>query len=73
MIHHSFKPYDFIELKTGWQRNILRINSYNKTADSSDDSLDPGPEPLEGLSHGVPGKGLHSAELGGQISSPTPT
>ncbi len=59
MTHHSWKPYDFIELKTGWQRNILRINSYNKTAFSSDNSLDPGPEPPAGLRHGVPGKGPH--------------
>jgi hypothetical protein len=51
--------YDCIELKTGWQRQILRINSYNKTAVSSDDTLDPGPEHLVGLRHGVPGEGPH--------------
>ncbi len=59
MTHHSWKTHDFIELKTGWQINILRINSYNKTAFSSDDSLDPGPEPPAGLRHGVPGEGPH--------------
>ncbi len=59
MAHHSWKPYDFIQLNTGWQRNILRINSYNKTAVSSDDSLDPGPDPPAGLRHGVPGEGPH--------------
>ncbi len=59
MAHHIWIPYDFIKLKTGWQRNILRINSYNKTAISGDDSLDLGPEPLAGLRHGVPGEGPH--------------
>ncbi len=59
MTHYSWKPYDFIELKTGWQRNILRINSYNNTAVSSDDSLDPGAEPPAGLRHGVPREGPH--------------
>jgi hypothetical protein len=59
MTHHSWKPYDFIKFITGWQRNILRIHSFNKTAISIDDILDPGPEPLAGLHHGVPGKGLH--------------
>jgi hypothetical protein len=37
----------------------MRINSYNKTAVSSDDSLDPGPEPPAGLRQGVPGEGPH--------------
>ncbi len=59
LTHHSWKPYDFIELKTGWQKNILRINSYNKTAFSSDDSLDQGPELPAGLRHGVPVEGPH--------------
>ncbi len=59
MTHHSWKPYDFTKLKTGWQRNILRISSDNKTAVSSDDSLHPEPEPPAGLRHGVPGEGPH--------------
>ncbi len=39
--------------------NRKRINSYNKTAFSSDDSLDPGPEPPAGLRHGVSAEGPH--------------
>jgi hypothetical protein len=35
------------------QRNIQRIHSFNKTASSIDDILNPGPEPLPHL-HGVP-------------------
>ncbi len=75
MTHHCSKPYDFIKFITGWQRNILRIHSFIKTAISIDDILDPGPEPLTGLRHGVPSQGLHhlpdlqdAGELGGQIS-----
>ncbi len=41
------------------QRNIQRINSFNKTASSIDDILNPGPEPLPDLRHGVPGEGPH--------------
>ncbi len=59
MTHHSWKPYDFITLKTGWQRNIARIHSFNNAASRIDDILDPGPEPPAGLRHGVPGEGPH--------------
>ncbi len=59
MTHHTWKPYDFIQLKTGLQRNIQRIHSFNKTASSIDDILNPGPEPLPDLRHGVPGEGPH--------------
>ncbi len=59
MTQHSWKPSDFIEVKTGWQRNILRIGLFNKNAASSDDSLDLGPEPLAVLRHGVPGEEHH--------------
>ncbi len=59
MTQHSWKPYNFIKLKTGWQRNILGIHLFNKTAISIDDILNPGPEPLAGLWHGAPGEGTH--------------
>jgi hypothetical protein len=59
MTQHSWKPSNFIEVKTGRQRNILRIGLFNKNAASSDDSLDLGPEPLAGVRHGVPGEGHH--------------
>jgi hypothetical protein len=38
---------------------ILRINLSNKTAVSSDDSLDPRPGARAGLCQGVPVKGPH--------------
>ena len=59
MTHHTWKPYDFIQLKTGLQRNVQRIHSFNKTASSINDILKPGPEPLPDLRHGVPGEGPH--------------
>ena len=37
----------------------MRINLSNKTAVSSEDSLDPRPEARAGLRQGVPGKGPH--------------
>jgi hypothetical protein len=37
----------------------LRIKLFNEMAVSGDDSLDPGPEPLAGLPHGVPVQGPH--------------
>jgi hypothetical protein len=37
----------------------MRINLSNKTALSSENSLDPGPEARAGLRQGVPGKGPH--------------
>jgi len=60
MTQHSWKPSDFIEVKTGWHRNVLRISLVNKTANSSDDSLNLGPEPLAGFRHDVPGEGTPS-------------
>ena len=59
MTHHTWKPYNFIQLKTGLQRNVQRIHSFNKTASSINDILKPGPEPLPDLRHGVPGEGPH--------------
>jgi hypothetical protein len=59
MTQHISKPSDFIKVKTGWQRNVLRINLFNEIAVSSDDSFDRGPEPLAGLRHGVPGEEPH--------------
>ncbi len=46
-------------MKTGWQRNRLRISLVNKTAISSDDSLDLGHEPLAGVRHDDPVEGHH--------------
>ncbi len=37
----------------------MRIKIFNEMAASDGDSLDPGPEPLAGLRHGVPVKGAH--------------
>ncbi len=37
----------------------MRIHSFNKTASSINDILNPGPEPLADLRHGVPGEGPH--------------
>ncbi len=39
--------------------DILRMKLYNEMTVIGDDSLDPGPEPLEGLRHGVPVQGAH--------------
>jgi hypothetical protein len=52
-------------VKTGWQRNILRINLFNEIAVSSDDCINSGPEPLAGLRHG----GTHYLpDVMGQVS-----
>jgi hypothetical protein len=48
-----------MKVKTSWQRNILSINLFNEIAVGSDDSIDPGPESLAGLRHGVPGEEPH--------------
>ncbi len=37
----------------------MRINIFNKTTVSSEDSLDPGPEARAGLRQGVPAEGPH--------------
>ncbi len=37
----------------------MKINLSNKTAVSSEDSFDPGPDDHAGLRQGVPGKGPH--------------
>jgi hypothetical protein len=39
--------------------DILRIKTFNEIAVIGDKSLDPGPELLAGLCHGVPVKGAH--------------
>ncbi len=57
MAQHRWKSSDFIEVKNKLQRYILRINLSNKTAISSEDSLDPWPEARAGLRQGVPGRG----------------
>ena len=59
MAPHSWKSSDFIEVKKILQIYILRINLSNKTAVSSEDSLDRGPEAPAGLCQGVPGKEPH--------------
>ncbi len=41
------------------QRYIMRIIFFIKTAVSSNGSLDPGPQGLAGLPHGVPVEGPH--------------
>jgi hypothetical protein len=55
MTQHSWKTSDFIEVKTNMQRYKSRIILFIKTADS----LDPGPQALTGLRHGVPVEGPH--------------
>ncbi len=54
MTQHSWKSSDFIEVKTNLQRCISRIILFIKTAVSIKDRLDPGPQPLADLRHGVP-------------------
>ncbi len=39
--------------------DILRIKKFNEMSVIGDNSLDPGPELLAGLCHGVPVKGAH--------------
>jgi hypothetical protein len=46
-----------IEVKANLQRYISRIILFIKTADSINNSLDPGPQALADLRHGVPVKG----------------
>ncbi len=60
MTQHSGKLSDFIEVKTNLQIYILRILLFIKTAVSSNDCLDPGPQALAGLRHGVPGDPITS-------------
>jgi hypothetical protein len=48
-----------MEVKKILQIYILRINLSNKTAVSSEDSLNPGPEARAGLRQDVPGKKPH--------------
>ena len=59
MTQHSGKSSDFIEVKTNLQMYILRIILFIKTAVSSNDCLDPGPQAIAGLRHGVPVEGPH--------------
>jgi hypothetical protein len=59
MTQHSGKSSDFIEVKTNLQMCILRIILFIKTAVSSNDCLDPGPQAIAGLRHGVPVEGPH--------------
>ncbi len=53
------KSVEFIEVKKNWQIYILTIYIFNKTAVSSEDSLDPGPEARAGHRQGVPAEGPH--------------
>jgi hypothetical protein len=46
-----------IEVKANLQRYILRIILFIKTAVSTNNSLDPGPQAPAGLHHGVPVEG----------------
>jgi hypothetical protein len=46
-----------IEVKENLLRYILRIILFIKTAVSTNNSLDPGPQALAGLHHGVPVEG----------------
>jgi hypothetical protein len=48
-----------MKVKTGWQRNVLRINLFNEIAVSDEASIALGPEPLVGLRHGAPGEEPH--------------
>jgi hypothetical protein len=57
MTQHSWKLSDLIEEKTNYLRHILRIILFIKTAVSINNSLDPGPQALAGLHHGVPVEG----------------
>ena len=61
MTQHSGKLSDFIGVKTNLQmyRYILRILLFIKTAVSSNGCLDPGPQAIAGLRHGVPVEGPH--------------
>jgi hypothetical protein len=57
MTQHSWKSSDFIELKTNVRRYIYRIVLFIKTVVIINNSLDPGPQALAGLHHGVPVEG----------------
>jgi hypothetical protein len=59
MTQHSGKSSGFIEVKTNLQMYMLRIILFVKTAVSSNDCLDPGPQAIAGLRHGVPVEGPH--------------
>ncbi len=59
MTQPSWKTSDFIEVKTNLQKYILRIILFLKTAVSINDSLDPGPQAIAGLRHGIPVEGPH--------------
>jgi hypothetical protein len=57
-----------IEVKANLHRNISRIILFIKTAVIINNSLDPGPQALSGLHHGVPIEGpQHLLHLLGQI------
>ncbi len=57
MTQHSWKSSDLIEVKANLHMYISRIILFIKTAVSIDNSLDPGPQALAGLHHGVPVEG----------------
>jgi hypothetical protein len=59
MTQQRWKTSDFIEAKTNLHRYISRIILFIKIAVSINDSLDPGPQALAGLRHGVPVEGPH--------------
>ncbi len=59
MTLHIWESSDFIEIKSNWQKNILRIDLFHEIAVSSEDSLDLELEAVVGLRHDIPGKGPH--------------
>jgi hypothetical protein len=57
MTQHSWKSSDLIEVKANFHTFISRIILFIKTAVSINNSLDPGPQALADLHHGVPVEG----------------
>jgi hypothetical protein len=57
MTQHSRKSSDLIEVKANLHRYISRIILFINSAVSMNNSLDPGPQALAGLHHGVPVEG----------------
>ncbi len=58
------------EVKANLHKYISRIILFIKTAVSINSSLDPGPQPLAGLHHGVPVEGPHAATPSSSGSDP---
>jgi hypothetical protein len=53
------KSIQFYQIKNRLAEKHTETHLFNKTVISIDDILNPGPEPLAGLRHGVPGEGPH--------------